>query len=520
MRKLLPILFFTFLYSGANAQLVLSPLNPEHTGMVRDHLAGEKAVRQTAFWPFLMEQSTMEAVYDAETEEWSRKEHSSWVMRKLRNEHLLEVREDDFTLFLDAGWNLEASYQSDDEGRRMYTNTRGLQLTGTVGSRVFFGSSFYENQSIFPNYIDSIVSKRGGFDNTADPERGSVPGFGRWKPFNTSDSYDYDYTLGTGYVGVVLKGRSFVQLGQDKQFLGYGYRSMLLSDASAPYPFLRLHLSFLEDKLTYTTTWAVLQSLERIAPNYNNKEALFRRMGGRFSYLHFQPKHWLGLGVFDGTTWTWRANNHPPSIEYYLPYGGIYTGYGIRNHMIGLNGHVRPLQWLNVYGQWAVNTKTRGTVAQLGARFSGLPEGFEWILEYNHTGVGAYFTGEGDAQGTIIGEPFQSGTNALDYYQHNDQSLAHPILVSNDEVLARVAYRFRDVFIRGSYHYVVKTPLMIVHSQDYFNFELGYQINPKSNAQIVLGNINRTERDSVRSMIDTYTYIAFRTNLINRYRDY
>ncbi|MEQ9188211.1 MAG: hypothetical protein RLP15_10795 [Cryomorphaceae bacterium] len=521
MRKLLGILFLVSqLFFDLRAQYALSPLNPSHTDLVRDHIARDATIRQTAFWPFLMEQGSLDSVYDADSKKWQRKEYTSWVLRKLRNEHLLEVNEEDFSLFLDAGWDLEASYQKDDDGRRMFTNTRGLQLTGTVGERVFFASSFYENQSIFPTYLDSIVSKRGSYNNEVDPERGSVPGFGRWKPFNTSDSYDYDYTLGTGYVGVVLFDRSFVQLGHDKQFLGYGHRSMLLSDVSAPYPLLRVHLSFLKDKLTYTTTWAVLQSLERIAPNYNNKEAMFRRLGGRFSYLHFEPVHWAGIGVFDGSTWTWRDNNHPSSIEYYLPYGALYTGNGIRNHVLGLNGHVSPFSSLNIYGQFAVQTRTNGKAAQIGARFSGLPEGLILNLEYNHTGVGFYYDGEGDARGTIITEPFQAGTDALDYYQHNDQSLAHPILMSNDEFLVRISYRFKDAFVRGSYHNVSKLPLMTGHSQDYFNFELGYTINPKSNAQIVVGNINRTERDGVRSMIDTYTYVAFRTNLINRYRDF
>ena len=31
----------------------------------------------------------------------------------------------------------------------------------------------------------SVVSRRGAFNNGPDPERGSVPGYGRWKGYNT-----------------------------------------------------------------------------------------------------------------------------------------------------------------------------------------------------------------------------------------------------------------------------------------------------------------------------------------------
>lgn len=520
MRSVLGLICFLIISQGLYSQYALTPRNLDHQPLLERYYATADINLNTAFAPVMMPLSVLDSIYDADTENWTCKQQENKILRLVRNEHLLTVEEEDFNLHFDVGLNLEGSRQVDDQGRRLFTNTRGVQVIGTVGERVFFGSSFYENQSIFPNYLDSIVSLRGDLNNEADPERGSVPGFGRWKPFNTSDSYDYDYTLGTGYIGVAINDRSFIQFGHDRQFLGYGYRSMLLSDVSSPYPFIRTHLSFWGGKISYSSTWAVLQSLERVAPNYNDKEAMFRRLGARFTYLHFQPRSWFGIGFFDGSTWTWRDNSHPSGVEYYLPYSGLAAGNSIRLHLMGFNGFVRPIDPMTIYGQWAVQTSAGAMVGQLGAKWTGLPAGLQVTLEWNHTGEAGYFNGEGASQTTIIAEPLQEGTNALDYYQHNDHSLGHPLMVASDEWLARVQYRLRDFVVRASYHRVSKYPMFIDHTQDFFQFEAGYIVKPKTNLQVVLGNINRTERNGVYSMIDTYTYFAIRTNLFNNYRDF
>jgi hypothetical protein len=521
---LLAIFSMVFVLHGQEG---LSPLNFQQRHLIEADMRLQEERVVTAFAPYRMNLHAVDDAIDADTENWQRKEHASWVMRKLRNEHLFQVREGDFVLNGDAAFNLEAARQVDDQGRRRFTNSRGFQFQGAIGERFFFASSFYENQSIFPNYMDSVVSARGDFNAPTDPERGSVPGFGRWKPFNTSDSYDYDYTLGTGYVGYAIGESSFLQFGHDKQFLGYGYRSMLLSDGSSPYPFLRAHFSMFKGKLTYSTTWAVLQGLERVAPvNYNNKEALFRRMGARFSYLHFQPKHWWGLGVFDGTTWHWRDNNHPPSMEYYLPYGLVYFGDGVLNQVTGLNGFIRPAKILDLYGQYAWNRSSGGVAYQLGVKWQGAPRNLTVTMELNGNDQGAFYHNEQDPT-AIFAEPFEGDPDFEHYYQHNDHGLAHPFLVEMTEFLVRLDYQWRDLFVRAGYHRFTQVPTLRSDATQWFNGELGFIINPRSNAQVVVGHINRSNTlpaspttGAASTSVEQYTYLAFRTALFNRYLEF
>jgi hypothetical protein len=525
LRLILTTLFASFL-SVAVGQFMLTPINPEQSALVDAYIAKSDQRSDFGVEPYLLEMKLLDSIFDADTKNWERREYNSWVMRKLKNEHLIEVHSDDFHLQGDAAFNLEGSNYLDAQGRRAYTNTRGYVFNGTIGKRIFFHTTFFENQSIFPNYMDSVVSDRGEFNEKGGSNflsRGSVPGYGRWKSFTRyKSSYDYDYTLATGSFGVVLNRHSYLQFGHEKQFVGHGHRSLLLSDASSPFPFLKAQIGFWDNRITYTTTYAVLQSLERISDKgYANKENTFKRLGARFSYLSFQPSGWFSFGLFDGTTWTWRKNSSPGSIEYYSPHGWLYTGNGIRNHITGLNGQVTLFKMLQGYGQYALNIKGSGQAAQVGLRLFGPIRNMNLRIEYNKVGQGFYFYAEDSTNTILIDEPLQSGTNALDYYQHNDLMLGHPIGVALDEFILKMNYRLRDVFANTSVNYIklnsVSNPKTILN----INVEAGYIINPKSNAQIVAGVIYRTETGPGSPELSTnYPYIAFRTNLFNRYMDF
>jgi hypothetical protein len=503
-------------------QYVMSPLNPQQTVLLKAHQAKSESSKPTGFAPYLVSSPQTDSILDADTKNWSRREYKSWVMKKIKNEHLFEIHTNDFMLQGDAVFNLEGSPAADPAGRKYYTNSRGFNFNGFIGKRIFFNTSFYETQSIFPNYLDSLVSKRGAYDNTADPERGSVPGYGRWKDNNTSSSYDYDYTLTTGTFGVMINENSFIQFGHDKQFVGYGYRSIFLADAASPYPFLRAQFSFWGNRITYTTTWALLQSLDKVTnAGTKGSEAPYKRLGGRFSYLSFQPAHWFSLGIFNGTTWRWRNNSHPVSAEYFSPLPLVYTGVGIKNQIAGINGQITLLKTVQFYGQFGVSYRNRSQAAQVGMNVFGPIKNLVIQLEYNKIGGSFYYSTQDSNNTVIINEPFQKGTNAFDYYQHNDQILGHPMGVPLDEMLLKVSYRIRDLFANISVH---NTTQNLVSNPTHIRFvqaEGGYIFNPKSNAQLTAGIIlrNQTSANTI-GMNTNYPYIAFRTNLFNRYMDF
>lgn len=486
----------------AVAQVSVVPSNQLHQAAFEKW--ADKRNTVTAYAPYLMPVGASDSVARA----GSKKVPTKWLGRKLKTEHLLAVRQPDFTLNLDPAVVFELSPETDAIGRRLFTNARGYQVDGTVGKNLFFITSFYEVQSIFPDYLDSVAYSRGSFNDGGGELRGAVPGFSRWKPFNTSTSYDYDYSLGTGLVGYTYASNSFIMAGHDKQRLGYGHRSLLLSDANAPFAQLRWQHGFWRGRLTFSTTYAVLQSLERIAPNYGNKEASFSKFGGRFSYLHWQPNHRLGLGIFNGSNWR-LARNSMPSAFYYSPVG--WGGDALTN-LVGINTFVRPTKWLRLYGQAALNANSYGGGVQLGAQVSEPVKGLWLRAEFNALQPGLY---NSSAAADSLGEWLDAPAAA--YYQHNDQSLGHPMGLGLNEWLALGRYRLGDFFTEFTFIHTVKLPNPAgTNNVAFARAEVGYIINRATMLQLVAGVLVRKERWQQQSLNDNYPYLSLRTNIFNR----
>ncbi|GAB4379199.1 MAG: hypothetical protein Kow0075_09620 [Salibacteraceae bacterium] len=505
--------------TGLWSQQVMLPLSNTYTKAYEQHLAGEGKII-AGLKPVLINGHTLDSLMIHYATGRNQHMPDGWLGRKFRYEHLVEVAEDDLFLRVDPGFNFEVSNKYDALGRRLYTNSRGINVYGNLGGRVFFESSFYETQSNFPVYMDSVVSKRGDLNSPLDPERGAVPGYGPWKHYNTSSSYAYDYTLVTGSMGVKLNSRSYLRFGHMKEFVGFGYRSLLLSDAASPYLALQKHLEFFEGRVTWHTTWAALQSLERIAPSYNYKEPGYQRYSGRFSYLEFNPHQRVRAGIFEGSTWRWKHNSRPVNNAFYVPIPFTTFGSGVYNHILGVNAALMPLKGLMAYGQMSTNLKTSSNAIQLGVKLTGLPKNFQLTMEYNFVGEGYQYSPADDTNRFVIVEPLQPRTNALNYYQHNDMMLAHPMGVNLKEYIIRLDYNWRRFGVLVALNRVTQLPALLPTRINFRQFEVGYLINPSMSAKIVFGVIERSEIRTAASHHEIYPYISLKTNLFNRYMDF
>ena len=127
---------------------------------------------------------------------------------------------------------------------KIYTNTRGLELRGHISNKVGFYAYMADNQALFPYYVRS-------YGNFLDVP--GVPGEGYTKGFKGNGS---DFITGRGYITFNVVKNISVQFGHDKNFIGNGYRSMILSDFSSNYTFLKLNTKVW--KLNYTNIFAQL----------------------------------------------------------------------------------------------------------------------------------------------------------------------------------------------------------------------------------------------------------------------
>ncbi len=169
---------------------------------------------------------------------------SSWVGRKLFSEHLVYVDKDDIILSVDPVFNLQLGRDQED-GREVFVNTKGVLVQANVKDKFFFYTGFHENQAKYISHVDSLVRK-----DTV------VPGQGKVK-FLENEGFDFSQSFGG--IGYQLDRHFDFLLAHDKNFIGEGYRSMLLSDNSYNYPFLRIQMSFW--KFRYAVYYAVMQDM-------------------------------------------------------------------------------------------------------------------------------------------------------------------------------------------------------------------------------------------------------------------
>ncbi len=138
--------------------------------------------------------------------------------------------------------HLQLGKNSDTDGLR-YRNQKGAEVRGWIGQKLGFYTSLTDNQSSFPNFIEDRIRTQG-----------AVPGEGRFKEFSSSIgdntfAFGHDYFNANGYITFSPIQQISLQMGHDKNFIGNGVRSLLLSDYSNNYFFLKLNTKVLEIQL-------------------------------------------------------------------------------------------------------------------------------------------------------------------------------------------------------------------------------------------------------------------------------
>jgi len=289
MRKinLLPIAKLTLivciiLFSAqlAKAQAVLLPYSYQLDQKFNSSIYSVNNSFHTSLKPFLID-STLTPAYNAIMQRGVDSSRKSWVSRKIFNEHLFDVRKKEYTFYGDYLPDLQAG-QDIAHKTNTYLNTRGYQFGGTVGTKFFFYTSGYTTLGRFPNYLNNYINK-------IDFVPGQAFNFNTNSPNSTKD-----WTYVTAILSYTPIKQLNITLGEDKTFIGDGYRSLLLSDFAANYPLLRLTANL--GKVQYMFMWAYLEDQQalQVDPFGNN-----RRKWGAFHYLDWNITNRLSVGYFN-----------------------------------------------------------------------------------------------------------------------------------------------------------------------------------------------------------------------------
>ena len=331
--------------------------------------------------------------------------------------NLYEVHVKDFDLVINPVIQVTVSKEKDNS-ESLFQNTRGLTLRGRIANKIGFATYLTDNQERLPFYVRDFVSARK-----------AVPGAGFYKDFKTTG---YDYFDARGYLTFNVTKYIDVAFGYDRNFIGNGYRSLLLSDVGNSNLFLKLN----------TRIWKFnYQNLFMELHNADNRSG-DRLIGKKYAAMHHLDvavTKWLNVGLFEGVVFG-RPNRF--DFGYLNPiifYRSVEQQNGsFDNSVAGLDVKANLPHKIQVYGQLMLDEfllseikNNRGWWAnkwglQFGAKYIdafGIPN-LDLQLEHNRVRPFTY-----------------SHRDSVANYTHYNQPLAHPLGANFREWIAIARYQ-------------------------------------------------------------------------------
>lgn len=457
--------------------------------------------------------------------------HYYWLTQKIFKENFIIFQGKDFWCSVDPVLDLEfATDVTADSTQLMYWNTRGLRVQARFFDKVAFTTSIYENQAIVPYYIRDYAKRHGEFyplalSNGYSQQNGVIPGYARTKPFKWVNGYDFG--MAQGQVSIRANRNLNFHFGNGNIFIGNGYRSMLLSDFSLNYPYLKTQIHALNGRLQYNIIYALQQNLYRIE-EYSTPESTYERKIGAYQYLSFSIlKNWE-VGLFHGSQYISVDSSGARKIDYAFLNPIIYSNIALRGmdasgykSVIGFNTAF-SIGTLNLYGQVAIAPLTS---YQVGLKYYDLLlPNLDFRAEYNHGALGNYLSDEERMN-----------------YSHSNLSLTHPLVGGFDELILFISYKYKRLFLNNKFIYsarqqndvekigtnILEPRPTIVSSPDtytnhvlYNQFEFGYRFNKTNNLQAYLGFTWRNETKGAPNWVSNYVFIGVRTRLMNKTLDF
>lgn len=452
------------------------------------------------------------------------KSNRSWLYRKFFEEHLLQLQQSSFNIFADVIFDeyigpgkrdIPTGNTTAPRSKWNMMNTRGYEAGGNIGNKFYFETSVYENQGRLPGYVDSFIRNRG-----------VVPYQNRYK--NIGDGKGFDFTYSSARLIYTPNKYLLFDLGFNNNFIGDGYRSLLLSDYNTPYPYFKTAVTI--GKVQYSVMWSQYVSSLK-APIYALGTP--RKWGQTYLLDWHATKH-FNIGVFNSVISPNETADHKKDVGISLASPILFlhaskspSGVSL-NDIAGLNLKYTITPSVNVYAQAMVDgynsadwTKRYG--GQLGVRVSNLAQVKNWNVqaEFNIVRPYAYAS---DSTATI--------------YAHNNEPLAHPLGANFKEGIFITDYTYKNWWFRleafithyggdstsgVDYGHNIFKPLYLHSETDdvstgdglntkiyYGDFRVAYILNKKSNLRIEAGGVYRKESNALYNFKDVYGYIGVR----------
>lgn len=482
------------------------------------------------------------------------KNKTTWWGKKIWNENTVAIQTKDYWFTMNPIFDTQMGKSFPSTSKYTFVNTRGLQIRGGLGSQLNFTTTIYESQGRFADYYNNYAESLHPIglvpaDYPAVGDPAIVPGIGIAKRFKI-DAFDFP----SAEANLNYSPSKFfdLQMGYGRNFIGDGYRSLLLGDGTTPYPYIKLNTTFW--KVKYTNTYMWLKDVRKDA--MVDKTYATKFMANH--YLSWNINRRFNLGFFESVVWA-NQNNRGFDMSFVNPiifYRSVEFASSSKsgNALLGLTYKYKWNNQFNFYGQFLIdefsfsevkaqNNSWKNKFAyQLGVKYFNalnIPN-LLLQLEYNHIRPYVY-----------------SHSDVLTNYGNYNQSMGHPWGGNAKELVAIARYHKGRYFadakvtlgVRGldfntvsdSNNYGGNIYLSYSDNRPYdigvvvgqgnktsifmTDLQAGYLINPSTNMKLfgslIYRNFNPTvETDLVKKESTTWISLGLRCDIFNWYFDY
>jgi hypothetical protein len=520
LRWLIQISFTLFVGSITIGQeQILAPLG----GEVKDDyiLSGDDAKLSTGFFPITNELANRTLP--------EKNLSKGWFYRKLFSEHFLQKSNSKFFLAVDPLINIAAgNEQLQNNTELLFQNTRGAQAMGQLGEKFSFYTAFFENQARFVDFRSAYFESRGelrynGLEYVVS--NASIPNGGRTKPFKTSG---FDYASSMSYLRFQPLKPLNIHFGNNSSFIGWGHRSLLLSDNSFNFTHLKIDWEIIPG-LNYTLIRG--KQLNLLRKRYTNLvEPPFERKGIGIHYLSYSPIESLTIGLFESSVYLRDEAESSQSVSpyFYNPVIGINSAAlgsengGVRN-FFGANLGWRFHKNHMIYSQFiSGDLRSPEYGFQLGYRSNHLfaIKNLQFQVEYNQATDQLY-----------------AARNRRMSYTHFNLPLAHTLGNGFEELIIRAGYEWKGITFNVKHIYYTANEMMefknalfdsksdyvqnTPETVNYTSAELGYVMNKATMLTVFANAIYRQSSSELNGNINHgLIFLGIKSNLFNNYMDF
>ena len=537
MNRFYGLLFLFFTAGVAVAQVSYLPLNREIMARYEPFLDSVGSTMHTSLKPYLSNEVAANAPYDSLNLHVLKntKFNRSLAGRKLFQEHLLEVKKNDFHLYADFIFNFSFGNEY-SASKKFYANSRGIYAGGTIGRGLSFSTYFMETQQKFPDYVASYIAFAG-----------VIPGQGTAKEFKGGGK---DFAYSAAEVTYALKKYFTFQLGTGKHFIGDGYRSLLLSDIAFNYPYFKVEMNIW--KIKYTCMWTAYQDLlVKPPPNMNPDDFSYRKKYSTYHYLDFNigKKNRASIGIVEAVVWrsdsvrgTGIDFNYLNPIIFMRPVENSLSSPD--NVLLGLNSKFKINSRNVLYGQVLFD---EFNLKELKAREGSYANKFGFqvgIKSYHVFGIKNLRV---QTEFNYVKPYTYSHRSSLTSYGHYNEPLAHVQGANFYESVNFLNYHYKQWFFQAELMLVVTgldtaginygknifksytQPAQFTGNYmaqglktniTYLDFKIGYLLNPVYNLRIEAGITNRNATNNFGKTQNNFIYFGIKTDINNRYYDF